>query len=262
MTGTLLVERSGGVATITLNRPAAYNSLDTSTKNELRDRVTEIEADPSVRAVVLTGTGKAFCTGQDLGEHARLLADSPEATFTTVREHYNPIITSIMRMPKPVVAAVNGVVAGAGVGLALAADVRIIADTARFNLAFANVGLTADSGVSWTLPRIVGTARAAELLMLPETLGADEIMALGLAHRIVQSAELAAAAHELAQRLATGPTAAYAAIKDSLTYSAGHDLADSLEHEADVQHLVGLTADHAEAVAAFNDKRAPHFIGR
>jgi 2-(1,2-epoxy-1,2-dihydrophenyl)acetyl-CoA isomerase len=261
MTATVLLETSEGVATITLNRPDAYNSLDTATKNTLRDHVLEVAVDPAIRAVVLTGTGKAFCTGQDLAEHARMLADDPQTTFSTVREHYNPIIAALVTMPKPVVAAVNGVAAGAGAGFALAADFRIIADNTRFNLAFANVGLTADSGVSWTLPRLVGSARATELLMLPETLNAQQMVELGLAQRVVPADELTAAAVALAARLANGPTAAFAAIKESLAYSGAHSLVESLEHEAVLQQSVGLSADHANAVIAFNAKQVPVFTG-
>jgi 2-(1,2-epoxy-1,2-dihydrophenyl)acetyl-CoA isomerase len=262
MTDTVLVDVSGGVATITLNRPDAYNSLDRSTKEALRDAILDAGSDVSIRALVLTGNGKAFCTGQDLAEHARLLTEDPEATFRTVREHYNPMITALATMPKPVVAAVNGVAAGAGVGLALAADLRIVSDTARFVLAFSGVGLTADSGTSWSLPRLVGSAKASELLMLPAGLDATAIVAAGLAIRAVPFGEVRAAAAELAGQLAAGPTAAYAAIKDSIAYSATHSLADALEHEAVLQNSTGLTADHAEAVAAFNAKRPAVFAGR
>jgi 2-(1,2-epoxy-1,2-dihydrophenyl)acetyl-CoA isomerase len=258
----VLVEVSGGVATITLNRPDAYNSLDLATKEALRDAILDAGSDMSIRALVLTGRGKAFCTGQDLEEHARLLGNRDGSPFTTVREHFNPMITALATMPKPVVAAVNGVAAGAGVGLALAADLRIVSDGARFVLAFAGVGLTADSGLSWMLPRLVGWAKATELLMLPAGLDAEGIIGSGLAIRAVPSDEIGDAAAELATQLANGPTAAFAAIKESLAYGMTHSLADTLEHEAVLQNATGLTADHAEAVTAFNAKRPAVFAGR
>src|SRR5581483_4740212 len=169
----LLVDRSDGVATLTLNRPESMNSLSVELKVALRETVAEIGADPAVRAVVLTGTGRGFCVGQDLREHVALLEANDPAPLDTVTEHYNPIVTGLVTMPKPVVAAVNGMAAGAGAGIAFACDFRIAANTAGFLLAFANVGLTLDSGVSWTLPRIVGSARATALCLLAEPVAAE-----------------------------------------------------------------------------------------
>src|SRR6478736_3138360 len=178
----VLLDVTEGVATITLNRPEAYNSLNVATKELLRDVVQQVADDPGVRCVVLTGTGKAFCTGQDLKEHIELLHNGgSDQLFTTVDQHYNPTVTALAGMAKPVIAAVNGVAAGAGASLAFACDLRIVADTAGFNLAFANVALSCDTGSSYTLQRLVGPAKALELLYFPRTVKADEALSLGLA---------------------------------------------------------------------------------
>jgi 2-(1,2-epoxy-1,2-dihydrophenyl)acetyl-CoA isomerase len=259
----VLVVVSEGVATVRLNRPDAMNSLDTTTKVALRDALREVAADESVRCVVLTGSGRAFCVGQDLKEHVHLLESGDEqALFTTVREHYNPIVTTLATMPKPVLAAVNGVAAGAGASFAFACDMRIVADTAGFNLAFTGIGLSCDSGASWTLPRLVGQAKAIELLYEPRTLPATEAADLGLASRVVPAAELDAVVDELATRLAAGPTQAYGAVRRSVAHSAGHDLVSSLEIEAEMMGLTGRTSDHRAAVRAFVAKERPRFEGR
>jgi 2-(1,2-epoxy-1,2-dihydrophenyl)acetyl-CoA isomerase len=256
------VTREGGVATLRLNRPEAMNSLDIATKELLRDAVREVADDASVRCVVLTGTGRAFCVGQDLKEHIGLLAEGAESLFRTVPEHYNPTVLALATMPKPVVAAVNGVAAGAGASLAFAADYRLVADTAGFNLAFAGIGLSCDTGISWTLPRLVGRGKAIELLYEPRTIPADEALQLGLASRVVPAAELEAAAQELAGRLAQGPTQAYAAIRRSVDFSATHALPESLAHEAEMMAFTGGTQDHSDAVEAFVAKRKPVWNGR
>lgn len=259
----------GAVAVIRLQRPEAMNSLDRSTKDALLAALEQAAGDGAVRAVLLTGTGRAFSAGQDLREHAADLraagdgeAGSSFELGRTVREHYNPIATLIATMPKPVVAAVNGVAAGAGASFAFAADVRLVADSGGFNLAFSAIGLSCDSGSSWWLPRLVGVARAKDLLLFPRTVGAAEALELGLATRIVPDDDLPAAALELAQRLAAGPTQAYAAIRQAVAYSASHDLADSLEHEAGLMDRTGATSDHREAVLAFVAKQRPTFTGR
>ena len=184
------------------------------------------------------------------------------AALDTVREHYNPLVLAIRSMPKPVIAAVNGVAAGAGAGLAFACDIRIAAQGASFLMAFARVGLAADTGVSWTLPRLAGAGRAAELLMLAEPIRAPRALELGLVNQVVEDADLAAIAGALAARLAAGPTAAYAGIKEQLNYAAGHGLADALEKEAEVQTALGRTADHQAATLAFTRKQEPRFLGR
>jgi 2-(1,2-epoxy-1,2-dihydrophenyl)acetyl-CoA isomerase len=186
----------------------------------------------------------------------------PPAALDTVREHYNPLVLAIRSMPKPVIAAVNGVAAGAGAGLAFACDIRIAARGASFLMAFARVGLAADTGVSWTLPRLAGAGRAAELLMLAEPIRAPLALELGLVSQVVEDQDLPATAGALAARLAAGPTAAYAGIKEQLSYAAGHGLAETLEKEAEVQDALGRTADHQAATLAFTRKQEPRFLGR
>ena len=251
------------VGTILLNRPRAHNALTAEMKTALLAALRQAAASPGVRAVLITGAGPAFCAGQDLREHAELLTAAQDgAAMDTVREHYNPIVLAIRSMPKPVIAAVNGVAAGAGASLALACDLRIAARGASFLMAFARVGLAADTGASWTLQRLVGAGRAAELLLLAEPLAANRALELGLVSQVVDDADLPAAASALAARLAMGPTAAYAGIKAELDYAAGHDLAAALEQEAEVQAALGRTADHLAATAAFAQKQRPTFQGR
>jgi 2-(1,2-epoxy-1,2-dihydrophenyl)acetyl-CoA isomerase len=259
----VLLAVADGVATITLNRPAGLNSLDIATKELLRDIVQAVADDEAVRCVVLTGSGRGFCVGQDLKEHIELLrkGDS-DALFTTVERHYNPIVTVLATMPKPVIAAVNGVAAGAGASLALACDMRVLADTAGFNFAFAGVALSCDTGASYHLPRLVGQAKALELLYFPSTIPADEALSLGLANQVVPSAELEGTVTTLAARLAAGPTLAFAAIRQSVAYSSQHSFADSLANEGRMMSSTGSTEDHAAAVAAFVAKEKPVFHGR
>jgi 2-(1,2-epoxy-1,2-dihydrophenyl)acetyl-CoA isomerase len=252
-----------GVATITLNRPDAMNSLDVAAKVSLRDAVQKAAEDQSVRCVVLTGNGRAFCVGQDLKEHIQILeSGTSDELFTTVPEHYNPIVTSIATMNKPVIAAVNGVAAGAGASLAFACDFRVLADTAGFNLAFTGIALSCDTGSSWTLPRLVGRAKALELLYFPRTVKAEESLDLGLATKVVPAAELQDAVTAMARQLAAGPTMAFGAVRRAVAHSAGHDLESSLAFEAEMMALTGATGDHRRAVASFVAKEKPSFEGR
>ncbi len=261
MADSVLHQVDGAVATITINRPAARNALTAETKVALLAALRAAEVDGAVRAVVLTGAGQAFCAGQDLREHAELLATGG-SPLDTVRLHYNPIIETIAGMPKPVVAALPGVAAGAGASLAFACDFRIAAERASLLLAFARIGLGADSGASWTLQRLVGAARAAEMLMLAEPIDAATALSLGLVTSVVPDDELPAAVAAVAARLAEGPTLAYAAIKESLLYASSHGLSDSLANEADLQERLGATSDHQAATQAFVQKQAPVYQGR
>ena len=259
MTDTVLYQTAETVAVIRLNRPASMNALTAEMKAGLLAALRRAAAEP-VRAVLITGTGRGFCAGQDLVEHAEILA-AGDAALDTVREHYNPIITEVMTMPKPVVAAVNGVAAGAGAALALACDFRVAARAARFVMSFAQVGLGPDSGVSWTLPRLVGLATATEMLMLAEPVPADRALSLGLVTSVVPDEEFSENAFGLARRLAAGPTQSYAAIKKALLYAATHDLAEALEEEAVLQNQLGRTADHGAATTAFVRKEKPRYQG-
>ncbi len=263
MTEPLLVERDGAVATVTLNRPESLNSLDTALKEALRDALGELERDRSCRAVVLTGAGRAFCVGQDLREHVATLETGTTDPLGTVVAHYNPIAARLAGMPKPVIAAVRGTAAGAGASLALLADFRIGGPKTTFLMAFANVGLAGDTGVSWSLPRLVGHAKAIELLMLAEPVPAAEAQRLGLLTRLVDDDELVlSTAQELAAQLAAGPTVAYGAIKRQLSVGDAGTLADALAAEAQAQAICGATADHRNATAAFVAKEKPVFEGR
>lgn len=262
MSDVLLYDLSESVATVTLNRPDAMNALNTELKVALRDTLQRAAQDADVRAVVLTGNGRAFCVGQDLAEHAHNLEADPDAVWSTVPEHYTPIATVLATMPKPVVAAVNGAAAGAGAAFSLACDFRIAADTAKYTMAFSAVGLAADSGSSWSLPRLVGVAKAKELLMLPSTLTAGQALELGLVTEVVPGDELAGTARALAVRLAAGPTVAYGAIRQSLAFSAGHGLDESLDVEHQMMNRTGTTEDHVGAVRSFLAKEQPRFTGR
>ncbi|MEU8954332.1 enoyl-CoA hydratase-related protein [Streptomyces sp. NPDC048518] len=266
MADSVLYEVSDGLATITINRPEAMNAMNTEAKVALREAARSAAADQAVRAVLLTANGRAFCVGQDLKEHIGSLTADREAgtgeTMSTVREHYNPIVRALTGMPKPVVAGVNGAAAGAGLGFALAADYRVVADTAKFNTSFAGVALTADSGVSWTLPRLIGPARAADLLLFPRNISAQEAYELGIVNKIVPAADLAAEAAQVARALADGPTLAYAALKESLAYAAGHTLDEALDKEDELQARAGASEDHTIAVQAFIAKEKPTYLGR
>lgn len=258
----ILVERTDGVATVTFSRPEAMNSLDLATKEALLESLRDVAADDEVRCVVLTGTGRAFSVGQDLKEHVRLLAEDPEQLWTTVARHYNPVVELVATMDKPVVAAVNGVAAGAGAAFAFAADLRYVAASAGFNLAFTGIALSCDSGTSWSLPRLVGPTRAKELLYFPRTVPAQEALELGLATEVVPDDQLGARVQEVAATLAAGPTLAYGSVRRAVAFSASHGLTDSLAFEDEMMTRTGLSSDHRAAVQAFLDKERPTFTGR
>jgi 2-(1,2-epoxy-1,2-dihydrophenyl)acetyl-CoA isomerase len=259
----VLLEVADGVATITLNRPEAMNSLDEATKEALLEAVRSAAEDDAVRCVVLTGSGRAFCVGQDLKEHVELLnSGSSDELFTTVERHYNPIVTLLATMPKPVVAALQGVAAGAGASLAFACDFRVLAEPAGFNLAFTGVALSADTGASWTLQRIVGRAKAIELLYFPSTIGSAQALELGLATTVVPADDFAAEVAQLAGRLAAGPTVAFGSIRRAVANSAGASFTDAIAFEGEMMTLTGGTRDHRAAVDAFLAKEKPVYEGR
>lgn len=258
----LLTADAEGVRTLTLNRPNAYNALTVELKERLLAALRDAAATAGVRAVVLTGAGKAFCAGQDLKEHVGLLQAGDEEPLRTVREHYNPIVRSIVEMPKPVIAAVNGPAAGAGAALAYACDLRLAASSANFLMAFAGVGLGPDTGASWTLQRLVGYGRAAELMLLARPVDAAEALRVGLVSEVVGDEELAGRARALAGKLAAGPTVAHAKIKHVLNAAASSTLDQALAAEDAAQTALGTTADHREAVEAFVAKRKPEFQGK
>ena len=245
------------MATITLARPDSLNALNAVLRAELLAAVKAAGRDGAVRALVITGEGRGFCSGADLR------AGSGERDFRRVlTDEYNPLITALRDLPKPVIAAVNGVAAGAGVSLALACDLLYAADTARFIWAFVRIGLVSDSGSTRALVRAVGRHRAAALIFSGEPLGAAEARAAGLVNEVVAADELAEAANAAARKLAAGPTRAIALAKRAINHAEDALLSESLAMEAALQELAGRTEDHAEGVAAFGEKREPRFIGR
>jgi 2-(1,2-epoxy-1,2-dihydrophenyl)acetyl-CoA isomerase len=246
------------VATVTLDRPDALNALTISMKSELLDAFRTIGRDRDVRSVVLTGAGRAFCAGQDLKE--RLLPDATPLA-EELRQRYNPIIRAMRALDQPIVAAVNGVAAGAGVSLALACDLRLAAEGATFSLAFGRIGLVPDSGATWLLPRLVGQARAAEIALLSEPFSAADAERYGLVAKVVPQASLAHEARAMALRLAALAPGALALTKHGLDRAWGTSLEAALDDEAYRQGLAGATADHAEGIAAFIEKRPPRFTG-
>lgn len=255
-------ETDPAVAVLTLNRPDRYNAMTVELKEALLPAITDVADDGSVRAVVLTGAGKAFCVGQDLGEHAANLEKDAPTAFDTVTEHYNPIVTALSQAPKPVIAAINGPCVGAGLGFALAADLRIAAAGLKFATAFTGIGLTADSGLSASLAHAVGVARATELLLLGEQFSAEDAKNWGLVRDVVPAEDVLTTALELARRLASGPTAAYAEVKAAVHFGAINDLPAVLAHEGAAQTRLATTRDHQQAVADFLAKKKPTFEGR
>jgi 2-(1,2-epoxy-1,2-dihydrophenyl)acetyl-CoA isomerase len=258
----VVVERRGAVATVILNRKERHNGLTNALKVALRDHLAKVGADPGVRAVVLTGAGPSFCVGQDLAEHAAALESAGgDGALSTVDVHYNPMVRALTTMPKPVVAAINGNCVGAGLGLALACDLRLAGEGAKFGTAFTGIGLGPDSGLSATLSRAVGASRATELVLLAERFDSAQAAAWGLLHQVVPGGELDGAAAALADRLASGPTAAYAEAKAVLSL-AWSPLEEVLAAESAAQRRLGVTEDHRNAVAAFLAKAEPTFTGR
>jgi 2-(1,2-epoxy-1,2-dihydrophenyl)acetyl-CoA isomerase len=258
----LLIDHpSPGVAVATLNRPDRRNALTFAMFDELSQLCREVAADDDTRVLILTGSGQAFCAGLDLAD-AATLSDMTATQFMQGQESWADSITSFRWLPKPVIAAVNGVAAGAGAGFAFACDFRIASQKASFLLAFVNVGLSLDSGASWTLPRLIGSARATALSLLGEPVDAEAALEMGLVNAVVEPDRVLPAAHELAARLAAGPTAAYAAIKESIAYAATSTLHEALAKEAQMQERTGATIDHHAAVAAFVAKQRPTFTGR
>jgi 2-(1,2-epoxy-1,2-dihydrophenyl)acetyl-CoA isomerase len=248
-----------GVAIIELRRPA----LDVSLRGGLLAAVRQVGSDgTAVRAVLLTAQGRHFCVGQDLKEHARALENGPDAAFACVRNEYNPLVEALHALTQPVVVAVEGACVGAGLGLALCADVRVAAEGARFATAFTGIGLAADSGLSGALAQAVGPSRAAALMLLGDRFGAEDAERWGLVHRVVPDGDAAAEGLVLARRLAAGPTATYAEVKALLRDAPGASLAAVLEREAAAQERLGATRDHQAAVEAFLARVEPSFEGR
>ncbi|HEX9774175.1 MAG TPA: enoyl-CoA hydratase-related protein [Actinomycetota bacterium] len=263
MTDVCLYERAGGIATITLNRPEALNALDESLSDGLIKALGDAGSDLGVRCVILTGAGRAFCSGADLQEAKKRIAEHGTMQPSEIlRDRYNPIVRQIVEMEKPVIAAMNGIAAGAGASLALACDLRIASDKAGFMQAFVKIGLVPDAGANYFLPHLVGYQKALELALTGDVVGAEEAQRIGLVNRVVPHDDLMAQAHAFAEPFATGPTRAYALTKKAMRFGAVHDLTSVMDYEPDLQDQAALTADAREGIAAFVEKRAPRYDGR
>ncbi|UPG73639.1 2-(1,2-epoxy-1,2-dihydrophenyl)acetyl-CoA isomerase PaaG [Roseomonas gilardii subsp. gilardii] len=260
MSDTVRVERPDGWRKIILHRPDKLNAFNEELHAALAASLEEAAADPDCRAVLLTGAGRGFCAGQDLGD--RRGGDGPPDLGDTLERLYNPLVRRLRDMPKPVVCAVNGVAAGAGANLALACDIVLAAHSAKFIQAFARIGLIPDSGGTHTLPRLVGEARARALMLLAEPVEARQAEAWGMIWRALPDEALMPEAEALAARLATQPTQGLALVKRALNASATNTLDDQLDLERDLQRQAGRTPDYAEGVRAFLEKRPPRFTGR
>ena len=254
------VATENGVATVTFARPQAYNALTADLLESLLATFKALERDASVRAIVVTGEGKAFCSGQALDDERTLPKDKPVDLGAAVEARYGPLLLKILTIEKPVIAAVNGVAAGAGMGIACACDFRIVAETASFTTAFVKIGLVPDSGLSFTLPRLVGYAKALELCLLSEKIGAERADALGLCTKVVPADRCVEEARTLAASLAAGPRSV-GLIKRELVRNGLGDVQNALAYEAHLQSVAGATADFAEGLDAFANERAPHFRG-
>ena len=254
----ILYEKHHGVAAITLNRPQALNAFTPKMNGELQQALKDADEDKSIRCFLLTGSGRAFCAGQDLKGRT---PETKGSLGASLRERYNPIILRLRRTEKIALAAVNGVAAGAGCNLALACDLRIASEEAKFIQAFVRVGLAPDCGGSFFLPRLVGLSKAMELLLLGEAVDARDALRIGLVAKVVPAAELPAAARELAEQLARGPRS-IGLIKRAVNRPLLPELEAQLDYEASLQEIAGRSADYDEGVAAFLEKRQPVFTGK
>jgi 2-(1,2-epoxy-1,2-dihydrophenyl)acetyl-CoA isomerase len=258
---TLLYAVSNGVCTITLNRPEVYNALNEQMKKELNEALKEAEKDPNVRCLVLRGAGdKAFCSGQDLKEHAG--KDTRRSLKESLEKSYNPMIRKMRNMEKPIIGMINGVAAGAGLSIALACDMRIMADHAKLIEVFIRIALVPDSGSHWFLTRLVGMGKAFEYAALGNDITAAEAERVGLVNKVVPAAELESATMAIAEKLATAPTKSIGLIKRALNKALSSDLDSLLDYEAYLQEIASLTEDHREGVQAFLEKRPAQFKGR
>jgi 2-(1,2-epoxy-1,2-dihydrophenyl)acetyl-CoA isomerase len=249
-----------GVARLTLNRPDKLNSLNAAMHAEIRDALAQLSA-AGARVLVLTGAGRGFCAGQDLDDRAVKAGGQAPDLGESIEKNYKPLVLALKKLPLPVIAAVNGVAAGAGANIALACDVVIAAKSAIFIQSFSKLGLVPDSGGTWFLPRLIGPARAAGLTLLGDRLPAEQAAAWGLIWRCVEDAEFSYAVDGLAEQVASAPTLGLARTKQALYESWGRSLEAQLDLERDLQRELGRTADYAEGVAAFREKRAPRFTG-
>jgi 2-(1,2-epoxy-1,2-dihydrophenyl)acetyl-CoA isomerase len=260
---TLLFDKTDGVVTITLNRPDKSNAFDDTMSKELIDALKTIERDADARAVVITGAGKNFCAGQDLSAMLERYQVPGGVSYAAhLRGSYNLIVSRLRALEKPVIAAVNGAAAGAGLGLALACDFRYASENARFRTAFIGIALAPDSAISFLLPRIIGLGRALGMALTNELVDAPTALQYGLVNRVFKPEELLPQTHEFAAQLAQAPTKAIGLTKRAFNHSFDVDLETALENEALLQEIAGRSADHLEGVQAFIEKRSPQFKGK
>lgn len=258
----ILFESADGVATLTLNRPDKLNSFTGEMHAEVRDALARVKGDPTVRCLLLTGAGRGFCAGQDLSDRAIQPGEGATDLGATLETNYNPLVRTLRGLEMPVVAAVNGVAAGAGANIALGCDLVLAAKSASFIQAFCRLGLIPDAGGTWLLPHRVGTQRAMALAMLGETLSAEEAERIGLIYKAVDDAALIPAATALARRLANSPTRGLAMTKRAIYAAATNTMDEQLDLERDLQREASRTADYREGVTAFLEKRTPTFEGK
>jgi 2-(1,2-epoxy-1,2-dihydrophenyl)acetyl-CoA isomerase len=259
---TILFETENGAARLTLNRPDRLNSFTVEMHREVAEALTRVDRDSDIRVLLITGAGRGFCAGQDLADRAVAPGAEGVDLGESLENRYNPLIRRLVDLPKPVVCAVNGVAAGAGANIAFAADIVIAAKSAKFIQSFSNIGLVPDSGGTWILPRLVGHARALGLALTGEAVSAERAESWGLIWRAVEDDQLKLEADKLVERLASGPTRGYAAIKMAMRRSWRAALDEQLELERDLQRDLGRSDDYREGVAAFTEKRKPNFSGR
>jgi len=257
----ILFSMADGVARLTLNRPDKLNSFTSAMHGEVRDALGRVRTE-GARVLVLTGAGRGFCAGQDLSDRAVAPGGKGADLGESIERNYTPLIMSLRALPMPVIAAVNGVAAGAGANIALACDLVVAARSASFVQAFCKLGLVPDSGGTWTLPRLLGNARAMGLALLGDKLAAQQAADWGLIWRCVEDAELATTVDALAAQLAAAPTLGLARTKAAIYGAWDRTLAEQLDVERDMQRELGWSQDYAEGVAAFVEKRAPRFLGR
>jgi 2-(1,2-epoxy-1,2-dihydrophenyl)acetyl-CoA isomerase len=258
---TILCELSDSVLRVTLNRPDKLNALTDVMLQELHAAFAKAAGDKATRCVLLTGAGKGFCPGQDLANVQEMSRGGKPAYGEHIRSNYNPLILAMARLTKPIVAAINGVAAGAGMSLAMACDVRIASEKASFLQAFVNIGLVPDSGSTWFLPRLVGRQRALELMLSGRKLSAVEALEWGLVNQVVSPEQLMEEATKVAARYAAAPTYAIGQIKRNIDFAESHSLEETLALEAKSQAECGLSADHQEGMQAFLEKRTPVYKG-
>lgn len=256
----ILFSQTNGAATIMLNRPETLNAFTEEMISETTDAFKQAGRTQSVRCVVITGNGRAFSSGQDLAEVQERAGQFSIGDH--LRQGYNRLIQQMVSLEKPIIGAINGIAAGAGCGVALAADIRIASDQASFMLAFSKVGLIPDSGLNWLLPRMIGYGRAYELALTADKIPAEQALAWGMVNRVVPQAQLMETAAAWAERLAGGPTLAFGLTKRAMNQGWTMSLAESLEYEAHLQEVCGRSADNLEGVQAFLQKRPPRFQGK